>query len=340
MFPSSTAHSADLFDNWRVRSANAPWRPRPAGRNHNDPARQSNVPRGCHSEEDITPSVEVTPDDVARRSTFSSNGVFAEVIRAGGAGQVEYRFRGTSHLLVCGGGIRADGESWVEGLPRSSVRDLRRKLTFVPAGCEYYERRDHQRATPTLYVYFNPIAPPTDQSFDDGETELRPRLLFEDFALWTTAMKLQSLLENPSEDERNYADALVSVLRAEIIRHNRGERKIHPRAAGGLAAWQQRVVSEFIEARISQQLPIATLAELARLSQYHFCRAFKVSFGVPPHRYHVIRRMERAKQLLSDPSLSVTAIGIALGFSDTASFSASFRKITGLSPTQYQRGVV
>jgi AraC family transcriptional regulator len=337
MFPSSTARSADPPDKERSRTHNISWWGHPTSPARSDSGHSLVARHGFRRDGEVTPSVEVTPSNAARRSTFSTKGVFAELIRTGGARQVEYRFRGRFHLLVCGGGIRNDGESWVEGLPRSTMRDLRRRLTFVPAGCGYYERRHQPGSAPTLYVYFGAVGSPIGSSFSAAETELFPRLLFEDFALWTTAMKLQSLMESPSEEERDYIDALITVLKAEIFRYYRGERKTAPAIAGGLAAWQQKVVSDFIETNISQQVSVTALAALARLSPYHFCRSFKASFGVPPHKYHVIRRIERAKQLLSDPSLSMTEIGGMLGFSDSASFSASFRRIARVSPTQHQR---
>jgi len=80
------------------------------------------------------------------------------------------------------------------------------------------------------------------------------------------------------------------------------------------------------------------LADVARLSPYHFVRAFKQSFGLPPHRYLRRLRIERAKALLADPAMSVTQIGVDLGFSETSSFSTTFRKHTGLTPTAYRRG--
>lgn len=67
----------------------------------------------------------------------------------------------------------------------------------------------------------------------------------------------------------------------------------------GLASWQQKRVAAYIEERVADDIPLATLAELARLSPYHFCRSFKHSFGMPPRRYHASRRIERTKQLLA-----------------------------------------
>jgi AraC family transcriptional regulator len=80
------------------------------------------------------------------------------------------------------------------------------------------------------------------------------------------------------------------------------------------------------------------MAELVDLSPFHFARAFKQAFGVPPHRYHIGRRIERAKALLAEQDNSVTEIARAVGFAETSSFSAAFRKTTGSAPSDYRRG--
>jgi AraC-like DNA-binding protein len=83
---------------------------------------------------------------------------------------------------------------------------------------------------------------------------------------------------------------------------------------------------------------LATLARTARLSVFHFCRAFKQSFGVPPHRYHTNRRIEHAKLLLAERKHSVTEVGLSVGFSETSAFAAVFRKVTGQTPSRYHCG--
>ena len=108
---------------------------------------------------------------------------------------------------------------------------------------------------------------------------------------------------------------------------------------GGLPGWQQKKLARYIEEHLAEELSLSSLARLVRLSPFHFSRAFKESFGMPPHRYLTSRRIERAKALLVKRKLSVTEIGFDVGFSETSSFTSAFRKVTGETPTEYRRSL-
>jgi AraC family transcriptional regulator len=124
----------------------------------------------------------------------------------------------------------------------------------------------------------------------------------------------------------------------ELVRSNR-EHVSAPYSRGGLAGWQQRIVTAYIEEHLEQRISLATLARLVRLSPYHFSRAFSRSLGAPPQRYHRDRRIEYAQRLLAKRELSVTEVGLMVGFRSSASFATAFRKVTGLSPTGYSRAL-
>jgi AraC family transcriptional regulator len=138
---------------------------------------------------------------------------------------------------------------------------------------------------------------------------------------------------------RLYSEALAIVLLHDLLLQKRDAPRAEAASCGGLAAWQKRKLTSYIEEHLSEPLSLTRLAELARLSPYHFCRAFKQSFGMPPHRYHMSRRIERAKVLLIRRSGSITAIGLDLGFTETSSFSTMFRKATGQTPREYRRSL-
>jgi AraC family transcriptional regulator len=290
------------------------------------------------SDVEIAPRlVAITPASHVKRRVANWSGMTAEIVQATSTERTEFRYAGPRHLLVLfEHGVRRDGETSVEGLPSSSLRDVTRKLIFVPAGSNYRDWHEARSAARMVFFYFDPEAMPSNTS----HRALEPRLLFEDAPLLSTAQKLTALIESPESDNRDYLEALGRVLAHELLRLQQGSAPAKQLIRGGLAAWQQRMVTTYIEEHLGEPILLATLAELAGLSTYHFCRAFKQSFGLPPHRYHTSRRIEHAKTLLAKPALSVTDIGMRVGFSETSSFTAAFRKATGLTPSAYHRSLV
>jgi AraC family transcriptional regulator len=281
--------------------------------------------------------IQVSPIDFMKRRTAGWHGVQIELMQFTGSERVELRFRASFPMLVAHErGTRRIGETSLEGVPRSARRDLAKKLTLVPAGHEYHEWHEPRSPMHILLFHFDPDTLNDFAGSDSFATT--PRLFFEDAALWATVAKLKEQLEIPSPGNSPYMEALGAVLRHELARLDSRSDRVDPPIRGGLAAWQQRAVTTYIEERLSEQIPLTTLAQLARLSPYHFCRAFKQSFGIPPHRYHTKLRIERAKALLETrEQLSITKIALALGFSETSSFTAAFRRETGLTPTGYHR---
>jgi AraC-like DNA-binding protein len=83
-------------------------------------------------------------------------------------------------------------------------------------------------------------------------------------------------------------------------------------------------------------LDIATLAAVAHMSEAHFIRSFRATFGESPHRYLQRRRIERAMFLLRTGEQSVTDICAAVGFTSLGTFSRTFREITGASPSAFR----
>ncbi len=285
-------------------------------------------------------TVEILPPDSVKRRMVTWRGMMAELVQATSHEKIEYRFRSSMHLLVVyEQGMRHDGETFVEGLPRSTLRDLTLKLVFVPAGHEYRGWHELRTLVRLIFFYIDPAKLEFHSESNPADAVFIPRLFFEDATLRNTALKLKRVAESPMSQDQLYLEALGAVFLHELARVNRGAPCIEPRLRGGLAPWQQRIVTNYIEEHLTESIPIATLAQLARLSPYYFCRAFKQSLGVPPHRYHSNRRIERAKTLLAKPGLSVTEIGLTLGFSETSSFTAAFRKATGLTPTAYHRSL-
>jgi AraC-like DNA-binding protein len=109
------------------------------------------------------------------------------------------------------------------------------------------------------------------------------------------------------------------------------------RPRGGLAPWQKRRVIELFGEHLDGSLRLPTLAEQCGLSVSHFARAFRQSFGTPPHHYLVLQRVERAKALLSRSTCALSEVAQQVGFSDQASFSRTFKAVVGTTPGQWRR---
>jgi AraC-like DNA-binding protein len=87
----------------------------------------------------------------------------------------------------------------------------------------------------------------------------------------------------------------------------------------------------------AQPLDVPTLARIAHVSEGHFIRTFRATFGETPHRYLQRRRIERAMFLLRESDRSVTDICFDVGFTSLGTFSRTFREIVGQPPTAYRR---
>lgn len=86
----------------------------------------------------------------------------------------------------------------------------------------------------------------------------------------------------------------------------------------------------------SEEWLIHRLAQVSAVSVSHFAREFKKAFGLPPHRYLLTRRMERATALLRDTGLPITEIALRTGWNSVGTFGRIFRDITGESPGDFQ----
>jgi transcriptional regulator GlxA family with amidase domain len=89
-----------------------------------------------------------------------------------------------------------------------------------------------------------------------------------------------------------------------------------------------------MDAASHEEWPVSRLASVSGVSEAHFARSFRHAFGLPPHRYLLTRRIERAKALLRDTELAVTEIAFQTGWNSLGTFGRIFRDITGESPSE------
>lgn len=93
---------------------------------------------------------------------------------------------------------------------------------------------------------------------------------------------------------------------------------------------------DLIDARYREPLDVPSIARAAHLSPAHFSREFRRTFGETPHQYLLTRRMERAAALLRSTDRTVADICVAVGLRSVGSFTATFGRVFGSSPTGYR----
>ena len=296
--------------------------------------------RNVFASNDSPPMVDFSPAEAVKHQTATWRGVQMDIIQIIRHDYFEYSFRQGRHLLVAvEQGARYDGETFVEGLPTSTVRNYSHRLIFVPAGRKFFGAQHPRLLTRSLCLYLDPQGVPVDPDLGFAEAALEPRLLFEDESLWQTVAKLKALIGSADPADRLYAEALGGLLAHELLRLHGKTSASRPATRGGLAAWQQKRVAQFMEEHLAEDVSLGVLADLVRLSPYHFVRSFKQSFGEPPHRYWRTRRIERAKELLANPGVSITKIAFDVGFAGTSAFSSTFHRIAGVTPSAYRRSL-
>jgi AraC family transcriptional regulator len=153
---------------------------------------------------------------------------------------------------------------------------------------------------------------------------------------------VNSALEGEREAARQYVERADLFLRSELPAPIGEEfamadsQRARP-VRGGLAPWQVRRVKTHIEANLDATIGVKALAELVKLSSFHFCRAFRDSFGDSPHGYVMRRRVERAQGLMLTTNASLGQIAADCGLADQAHFNKLFRRFVGESPGMWRR---
>jgi AraC family transcriptional regulator len=156
---------------------------------------------------------------------------------------------------------------------------------------------------------------------------------------------VSSALDGERESARRYIERADLFLRSELSAAADGEiailndQRTKP-IRGGLAPWQIRRVKTHIEANLDATIRVKELAELVKFSSFHFCRAFRDSFGDSPHGYVMRRRVERAQGLMLTTNASLGQIAADCGLADQAHFNRLFRRFVGESPGMWRRARV
>ncbi|HEY4361628.1 MAG TPA: AraC family transcriptional regulator [Bryobacteraceae bacterium] len=170
-----------------------------------------------------------------------------------------------------------------------------------------------------------------------GDLRHTPGVSVDDPVVRHLLSSLLPAMKDPQQANSLFLDHVALAMTAHLASHYAGMDTAPVILRGGLAPWQERRAKELMAASLNQELPLSRLAAECGLSVGHFARAFRRSVGVPPHRWFLSLRVERAKELLGARALSLADVAIFCGFADQSHLTRSFTAAVGVSPGTWRR---
>ncbi|MCB5176946.1 AraC family transcriptional regulator [Microvirga lenta] len=144
-------------------------------------------------------------------------------------------------------------------------------------------------------------------------------------------------LERPEQTNSLFVEYLALALLSHLV-GTYGDAPVRIQLKrGGLAAWQERRAKEILTAHLDGNVALDRLASECGLSRSHFARAFRMTTGMPPHKWLLQRRIEVAKTLLRTTTLPLEEVASQCGFADQSHFTRVFSRMTQASPSEWRR---
>lgn len=159
---------------------------------------------------------------------------------------------------------------------------------------------------------------------------------FEDDQLRLLMTEIEREMVNNWSMGQLYGDLLGMALSIALVKKYAHVSAPLPLAKGGLSRGSLKRVLDYMVEHSHEDLHLVDLAEVAETSVFHFARTFNECVGMPPHQYLTKLRIERAKTMLLTQKRSAAQIATATGFSSATQFAKVFRRVVGLSPTEWK----
>ncbi len=171
---------------------------------------------------------------------------------------------------------------------------------------------------------------------DPAHIEIVPRLNFHDPLLHHLITELCRELQNPGPLGALFAESAAQLIMLQMLRKYSNIAVTLPPTRARLTERQLRVINDYVESHLDRKLSLAELAGLLFMSLSHFERLFRASVGCSPYRYVLNRKIERARGLLLNTSLSLQQIAEACGFANQSHFTRHFTRQVGVSPARFR----
>jgi AraC family transcriptional regulator len=249
----------------------------------------------------------------------------------------DYHFGMSGHVVVTYYGV-AQRIDWRAGLARLASRTQPGSITLIPEGHDGRWNIAGPIEVSHVYLTDERLQSCADLIVGGKRIELIDRVGFED----PMAARILELLSHEAAlsdaSSRLFLEQSIDLLCMKLIRGHSSVGVLPALAPRrGLADWQVKRVTAYIRDHLNQEIGLQELATLVNLSRFHFCTAFRMATGHTPHEWLTVQRIQRAKALLTDPKLPITDIALTVGYQTPSAFAATFRKIAGVTPTEFRR---
>ena len=238
--------------------------------------------------------------------------------------------------LVLGGAALLEG-SW-PGQPRTTCRLGPGSVNIVPAEIPFAARSTGAAKKIRLEIepdFFDSVI---GNDASGEHIQLRPALGAEDPFISELLLALRDEAAAGTPGGRLYGESLGTALVAHLVRKQAVCRQDLRQYRGGLSINRLRFITGYIDEHLETDLALVDLANILQMSVFHFLRSFKQSTGLPPHQYVLRKRIERAKSLLVDPTISIAEVALRCGFGSQSNFTTAFRRLTNVTPGAYRNG--
>lgn len=228
---------------------------------------------------------------------------------------------------------------WMDGDRYRTVRLQPNDVAFIPAACPFSGRSNEgvEFLGLSLLPTFLRCAMPDGQQ-TPGSPVLEPQVPVRDPFLTGALLSLWEEMERGYPGGRWYGETVATAIAAHVTHRFARKTAETPRLPGAqLSRSQLRAALQLIDDRLDTGIPLRDLADAVGLSPFHFCRVFKQSTGLTPHRYLVERRVERARSLLMAGGDSIAEVARRTGFCDQSHLTAHFKRVYGVTPRDFRR---
>lgn len=215
-----------------------------------------------------------------------------------------------------------------------AVQNAAGSMMLAPKGLHASVRAHRTRRDVQWILELEPS--PSQELLNGKKFDLTPQLNLRDPQVVRLVQLLQTEVEKGSPTGSLFGETIGNSLILYLTQHYSTAVPGQDQVRGGLPGLRLKRVLEYIETNLSRDIHLDELAETASLSSFHFAKLFKQSTGASPHQYILQRRLERAKDLLRKPAMTLSEISLDTGFSDQSHFTNVFRRFVGVPPSKYR----